>query len=117
MGARNGVTAALLMQSGWTGVSDVFFWHENFFQSYAPQSKPEGLIDQLGERYEVTQTIIKKWSTGGPIQSPLDALVMHQRRCRVSNYGTWRFMTFRFGRTWIRLLGRCSTMASTCSGG
>jgi 2-methylcitrate dehydratase PrpD len=117
MGARNGVTAALLIQSGWTGVSDVFFGHENFFQSYAPQSKPEGLIDQLGERYEVTQTIIKKWSTGGPIQSPLDALVMHQRRCRVSNYGTWRFMTFRFGRTWIRLLGRCSTMASTCSGG
>jgi 2-methylcitrate dehydratase PrpD len=75
MGARNGVTAALLIQSGWTGVSDVFFGHENFFQSYAPQSKPEGLIDQLGERYEVTQTIIKKWSTGGPIQSPLDALV------------------------------------------
>jgi 2-methylcitrate dehydratase PrpD len=75
MGARNGVTAALLIQSGWTGVSDVFSGHENFFQSYAPKSEPAGLIDQLGERYEVTQTIIKKWSTGGPIQSPLDALV------------------------------------------
>jgi 2-methylcitrate dehydratase PrpD len=75
MGARNGVTAALLIQSGWTGVSDVFSGHENFFQTYAPQSDPAGLIDQLGERYEVTQTIIKKWSTGGPIQSPLDALV------------------------------------------
>jgi 2-methylcitrate dehydratase PrpD len=75
MGARNGVTAALLIQSGWTGVSDVFSGHENFFQSYAPQSEPAGLIDQLGERYEVTQTIIKKWTTGGPIQSPLDALV------------------------------------------
>ena len=33
------------------------------------------MIDRLGERYEVMQTIIKKWSTGGPIQSPLDALV------------------------------------------
>jgi 2-methylcitrate dehydratase PrpD len=75
MGARNGVTAALLIQSGWTGVSDVFSGHDNFFQAYAPQSNPAGLIDQLGERYEVTQTIIKKWSTGGPIQSPLDALV------------------------------------------
>ena len=75
MGARNGVTAALLIQSGWTGVSDVFSGHENFFQTYAPQSDPAGLIDRLGERYEVTQTIIKKWSTGGPIQSPLDALV------------------------------------------
>jgi len=36
--------------------------------------KPEGLIDKLGESYEITQTIIKKWSTGGPIQSPLDAI-------------------------------------------
>jgi len=74
MGARNGVTAALLIRSGWTGVSDVFSGPENFFYSYAPQADPAGLIDQLGERYEVTQTIIKKWSTGGPIQSPLDAL-------------------------------------------
>jgi 2-methylcitrate dehydratase PrpD len=74
MTARNGVTAAMLIHSGWTGVDDVFYGHENFFQSYAPNAKPEGLIDRLGETYEVTQTIIKKWSTGGPIQSPLDAV-------------------------------------------
>jgi 2-methylcitrate dehydratase PrpD len=80
MAARNGVTAALLIQSGWTGVSDVFTGHENFFQSYAPKADPAGLIDGLGERYEVTQTIIKKWSTGGPIQSPLDALVDLRRK-------------------------------------
>jgi len=80
MGARNGVTAALLIQSGWTGVSDVFSGPENFFQSYAPKSDPAGLVDQLGERYEVTETIIKKWSTGGPIQSPLDALVDLRRQ-------------------------------------
>ncbi len=28
----------------------------------------------------MTQTIIKKWSTGGPIQSPLDALVSLRRQ-------------------------------------
>jgi 2-methylcitrate dehydratase PrpD len=75
MGARNGVTAALLIQSGFTGIDDVFSGRDNFFQSYAPKGGPAGLVEQLGERYEVTQTIIKKWSTGGPIQSPLDALV------------------------------------------
>src|SRR5215472_8286719 len=75
MTARNGVTAAMLIHSGWTGVDDVFYGHENFFQSYAPNAKPEGFIDRLGESYEVTQTIIKKWSTGGPIQSPLDAIL------------------------------------------
>jgi 2-methylcitrate dehydratase PrpD len=80
MGARNGVTAALLVKSGFTGVSDVFSGLENFFYSYAPQADPSGLIDQLGERYEVTDTIIKKWSTGGPIQSPLDALVNLRRQ-------------------------------------
>jgi 2-methylcitrate dehydratase PrpD len=74
MGARNGVSAALLIHSGFTGIDDVFSGRDNFFQSYAPRPGREGLIDKLGERYEVTQTIIKKWSTGGPIQSPLDAL-------------------------------------------
>src|SRR3984957_11316151 len=79
MGARNGVTAALLVQSGFTGVSDVVCGHETFFASYAPKPDPAGLIDELGQRYEVTQTIIKKWSTGGPIQSPLDAVVNLRR--------------------------------------
>ena len=75
MGARNGVTAALLIQSGFTGLNDVFSGSDNFFQAYAPKADPNGLTDRLGEHYDVTQTIIKKWSTGGPIQSPLDALV------------------------------------------
>jgi 2-methylcitrate dehydratase PrpD len=75
MGARNGVSAALLIHSGFTGIDDVFSGRDNFFQAYAPRPGSAGLVDELGERYEVTQTIIKKWSTGGPIQSPLDALV------------------------------------------
>jgi 2-methylcitrate dehydratase PrpD len=80
MGARNGVTAALLIRSGFTGVSDVFSGRDNFFATYAPKADAAGLIEALGERYEVTQTIIKKWSTGGPIQSPLDALVSLRRQ-------------------------------------
>jgi len=81
MGARNGVTAALLIKSGWTGVTDVFSDHDNFFETYAPKARPADLVDGLGERFEVSDTIIKKWSTGGPIQSPLDALVnLRERR-------------------------------------
>jgi len=80
MNARNGITAALLVHAGWTGVADVFTGHENFFQTYAPKADPAGLVDRLGERFEVAQTIIKKWSTGGPIQSPLDALVDLRRQ-------------------------------------
>jgi len=80
MGARNGVTAALLMQSGFTGVGDVFSGRDNFFASYAPQADPAGLVEGLGERFEVSDTNIKKWSTGGPVQSPLDALINIRRQ-------------------------------------
>jgi 2-methylcitrate dehydratase PrpD len=80
MGARNGVTAALLMQAGFTGVSDVFSGRDNFFSAYAPKADPRGLVDGLGEQYEVAETIIKKWSTGGPVQSPIDALVDLRRQ-------------------------------------
>lgn len=73
--ARNGVTAALLVRSGWTGVDDVFSGDDNFFQVNAPKGKPEILADKLGERFEVTRTDIKKWTVGTPIQGPLDAIV------------------------------------------
>jgi 2-methylcitrate dehydratase PrpD len=72
--ARNGVTAALVVQLGWTAVTDVLSGPDNFVVSYDPKGDPAKLIDGLGERYEVTMTTLKRWTTGGPIQSPLDAL-------------------------------------------
>src|SRR6185437_5194400 len=72
--ARDGVTAALLVQSGWNGVDDIFSGPDNFFAAYAPKAQPERLIDKLGERYEITRTDIKKWTVGSPIQGPLDAV-------------------------------------------
>ena len=80
MGARNGVASALLVKAGWTGVNDILSGQGNFVQSYAPKGDAGGLTDQLGERYEVTLTTLKKWTTGGPIQSPLDALEILQKR-------------------------------------
>jgi 2-methylcitrate dehydratase PrpD len=74
MTARSGVTSALLVQSGWTGVDDLFSGKDNFFQAYNPHADPSGLIDKLGERYEVARTNIKKWPVGSPIQAALDAL-------------------------------------------
>jgi 2-methylcitrate dehydratase PrpD len=74
MPARNGVTAALMVEAGGTGVSDVFTGADNFFQAYAPGSNPSGLIDQLGERFEVLRTEYKKWTVGSPIEAVLDAM-------------------------------------------
>jgi 2-methylcitrate dehydratase PrpD len=72
--ARNGVNAALVVELGWTGVNDVLSGPDNFVLSYNPKADTAKLIDGLGERYEVTKTTLKRWTTGGPIQSPLDAL-------------------------------------------
>jgi 2-methylcitrate dehydratase PrpD len=80
MGARNGVNAALVVHSGWTGVNDVLSGANNFVESYNPKADPAGLIDRLGETYGVMQTTLKKWTTGGPIQAPLDALDNLQKR-------------------------------------
>ena len=74
MTARDGVTAALLVQSGWTGVNDAFSGDDNFLLASLPKANPAGLVDKLGERYEVVRTNIKKWTVGSPIQAPLDAL-------------------------------------------
>ena len=74
MPARNGVTSALLVQSGWNGVDDVFSGADNFFLAYAPAADPALLVEKLGERYEIARTDIKKWSVGSPIQGVLDAI-------------------------------------------
>jgi 2-methylcitrate dehydratase PrpD len=74
MTARSGVTSALFVQAGWTGVDDILSGKDNFFAAYNPHADPSGLIDKLGERYEVTRTNIKKWPVGSPIQAVLDAI-------------------------------------------
>ena len=72
--ARNGVTTALLIQLGASGVDDIFFGSDNFFSAFGPKADPAGLIDKLGERFEISHTNFKKWTVGSPIQAPLDAL-------------------------------------------
>jgi 2-methylcitrate dehydratase PrpD len=79
MPARSGVTAALVVQAGWTGIGDILSGPDNFVVAYAPQADPAGLVEKLGERYEIVRTNIKKWSVGSPIQAPLDALQILRR--------------------------------------
>jgi 2-methylcitrate dehydratase PrpD len=74
MPARSGVTSALLVHSGWNGVDDVLSGRDNFLLANAPQANAGLLVEQLGERYEVVGTNIKRWTVGTPIQAPLDAM-------------------------------------------
>jgi 2-methylcitrate dehydratase PrpD len=75
MPARDGVSAALIIQLGGTGVEDIFSGSDNFLMAFSPKADSTGLIDRLGERFEVSRTNIKKWTVGSPVQAPLDAIV------------------------------------------
>jgi len=79
MGARNGVTAAIMAQMGFTGVWDVFDGEHNALAALSAAPKPEEMVAGLGSRYFVTETAIKPFSVGYPIQAPLDAfLTLHR---------------------------------------
>jgi 2-methylcitrate dehydratase PrpD len=75
MGARNGVTAVDMVQAGMTGVADVLDGTNNLFIALSTNPQPEEMVKQLGSRFYVTETAIKTFSVGYPIQSPLDALL------------------------------------------
>ena len=74
MPSRNGITAATLVQCGYTGVHDVFDGHGNFLIAYADAPKAQELSAELGTRFEVMLTNIKKYCVGFPIQSALEGL-------------------------------------------
>ncbi len=82
MPSKNGVTSALLVENGWNGINDIFSGPDNFFEAYAPLANKKLLTDGLGERFEITQTDIKKWTVGSPIQGPLDALELIRQKNR-----------------------------------
>jgi 2-methylcitrate dehydratase PrpD len=73
MTARNGVTAAEMVAAGFTGVADVFSGHMNFFFAFSSAPKPELMVEDLGTRFEIMETNIKKRSVGSPIQAVLDS--------------------------------------------
>jgi 2-methylcitrate dehydratase PrpD len=74
MPARNGVTAASMVASGFTGVDDVFSGERNYLEAYSGAPNPSQLAEALGKRYEILATNIKKWPVGSPAQAALDAL-------------------------------------------
>src|SRR6267142_4167697 len=67
MGARNGVTAAVMVSTGFTGVWDVLEGEHNLFEAFSTEPKPEEMVAGLGSRFFVTDTALKIFSVGYPI--------------------------------------------------
>jgi len=64
-----------MVAQGFTGLEDVLSGERNFLQTFSPSPDPEALTRELGSRYEIMNTNVKKWSVGSPIQAALDSLL------------------------------------------
>jgi 2-methylcitrate dehydratase PrpD len=72
MPARNGVTAALLIQSGFTGNRDVLEGDQGIIKTYAP-CDPAKILSELGRRFTITSCLVKKYPVGSPMMETVDA--------------------------------------------
>ena len=72
MPARNGVTAALLVKSGYTGNRDVLEGDQNIIKTYAP-CEPSRLLSDLGQNFTITSCLVKKYPVGSPMMETVDA--------------------------------------------
>ena len=103
MPARNGVAAATMVASGMTAADDPFFGPRNFFDAFCPDADREAIARDLGTRFEILNTNIKRWSVGSPNQSVLDALsfssstrrspprtsIVSRLNCRTAPFPSW----------------------------
>src|SRR5438876_6412178 len=80
MGTRNGVTAVMMAQAGFTGVPDVLDGEHNALQALSREPRPEEMVAGLGSRFFITETAIKVFSVGYPIQAALDAFLVLRRQ-------------------------------------
>jgi 2-methylcitrate dehydratase PrpD len=76
LGARAGVTAAMLVKAGFTGLNDIFAGQGGFFEPFVArgQAHPEWIVDALGEDYYILRSNFKRYPVGGPVQAALDGL-------------------------------------------
>jgi len=81
--ARNGVSAALMADAGFTGTATVFEGEENFFKAISDNTNPEETVKELGERFELLDTSIKKYPAGQPIQATLEGYFRLVREHRI----------------------------------
>jgi 2-methylcitrate dehydratase PrpD len=72
MPARNGVTAAVLIQSGFTGNRDVLEGDQGIIKTYSP-CDPKKLLAEVGQRFTITSCLIKKYPVGSPMMETVDA--------------------------------------------
>lgn len=74
MGAKNALTSAVLVQSGWTGLDEALEGPRTLFEARAQPGKARSFDQPLRLGEEILGSNIKKWCVGSPAQAPLDCV-------------------------------------------
>lgn len=74
MPAQGGVQAALLAAHGVTGAPQALEGVPGLFAGFFEEADARKAIAELGERFEIMRTSIKRWSVGSPCQAALDGI-------------------------------------------
>jgi len=75
VGARNGVVAAYLAQSGYGGVSDILDPPRSLFEAFVgEQARPEETTADLGDRFSIVEVAFKRYACGRPMHTALEVL-------------------------------------------
>ena len=78
MGARNGVQAAVMASVGFTGVPDSFDTEKSWFRWPAfsgTGADASSLTENLGKKFELSLSAMKRYPVGGPTQPAIRALL------------------------------------------
>jgi 2-methylcitrate dehydratase PrpD len=75
MPAQHGVQAALMAAAGFTGSSEPIEGAPGLLVAFPDKADASKALEELGTRFEICRTTIKKWSAASPIQSALDSIV------------------------------------------
>jgi 2-methylcitrate dehydratase PrpD len=76
MTARNALSGATMVASGFTGVADALSGENNFYTAFSNDPRVQELCKGLGSRFEIMGATIKKWCVGSPIQGAIDAITL-----------------------------------------
>jgi 2-methylcitrate dehydratase PrpD len=75
LAAQNGILAANLAAEGFCGPATILEGRDGFLVGYSRKPKPEAVLENLGNTFEIMRTSIKPHACCRYIQAPIDGLI------------------------------------------
>lgn len=91
--AHGGVLSARLAQAGMTGPRSIFEGEFGLFKVYSAEARPERLLAELGERYDILDTSVKLYPFCDGNAAPLEATlaIMRENNVKLGDIAKLRY--------------------------